>query len=68
MTDYTLKYQVWAGEGKQSKLATFRDEEAARRFLLSIRQTYPLAYIYDAIAEEYVRHSQGLGLSGGRGQ
>jgi len=54
MTDYTLKYQVWAGEGKESKLATFRNEEAAMRFLLSVKTTYPNAYIYDALAEVYV--------------
>jgi hypothetical protein len=68
MSDKTLKYEVWRGQGKLGKLATFRDLEAARRFLLSIRQTCPQAYIYDAVAEEYVKHSQGLGLSGGRGQ
>jgi hypothetical protein len=55
MTDYTLKYQVWAGEGKESKLATFRNEEAAMRFLLSVKVTYPNAYIYDALDEKYVR-------------
>jgi len=55
MTDYTLKFQVWAGEGKQSKLATFRNEEHARKFLLSIKVTYPNAYVYDADAETYVR-------------
>jgi hypothetical protein len=54
MPDYTLKYQVWAGEGKESKLATFRNEEAAMRFLLSIKQTFPNAYIYDADAETYI--------------
>ena len=54
MTDYTLKYQVWAGEGKESKLATFRNEEAAMRFLLSIKVTYPTAYIYDVKDETYV--------------
>lgn len=54
MTDYTLKYQVWAGEGKESKLATFRNEDAAMRFLLSIKPTYPNAYIYDALDEVYV--------------
>lgn len=54
MTDYTLKYQVWAGEGKESKLATFRNEEAALRFLLSIKSAYPNAYIYDALDEVYV--------------
>ena len=54
MTDYTLKYQVWAGEGKGSKLATFRNEEAALRFLLSIKSAYPDAYIYDALDEVYV--------------
>ena len=54
MTDYTLKYQVWAGEGKESKLATFRNEEAALRFLLSIKSAYPDAYIYDALDEVYV--------------
>jgi hypothetical protein len=57
MTDYVLKYQVWAGEGKESKLATFRNEEAAIRFLLSVKTTYPNAYIYDALAEVYIgRH------------
>jgi hypothetical protein len=55
MTDYTLKYQVWAGEGKESKLATFRNEEAAMRFLLSVKTTYPNAYIYDADDEVYIR-------------
>jgi len=55
MTDYTLKYQVWAGEGKESKLATFRNEEAAMRFLLSVKVTYPDAYIYDVVDEKYVR-------------
>ena len=54
MPDYTLKYQVWAGEGKESKLATFRNEEAAMRFLLSIKQMYPNSYIYDADAETYI--------------
>jgi len=54
MTDYTLKYQVWAGEGKESKLATFRSEEAAMRFLLSVKVTYPTAYIYDANEETYI--------------
>jgi hypothetical protein len=54
MTDYTLKYQVWAGEGKESKLATFRNEDAAMRFLLSVKTTYPNAYIYDALDEVYV--------------
>ena len=54
MTDYTLKYQVWAGEGKESKLATFRNEDAALRFLLSIKSAYPNAYIYDAKDEVYV--------------
>ena len=55
MTDYTLKYQVWAGEGKESKLATFRNEEAAIRFLLSVKVTYPDAYIYDVLDKKYVR-------------
>lgn len=55
MTDYTLKYQVWAGEGKESKLATFRNEEAAMKFLLSVKQMYPNAYIYDSLDEKYVR-------------
>lgn len=55
MTDYTLKYQVWAGEGKESKLATFRNEDAAMRFLLSIKPTYPDAYIYDVNEEVYIR-------------
>jgi len=55
MTDYVLKYQVWSGEGEASKLATFRNEEAAMRFLLSIKHTYPNAYIYDAKDEVYVR-------------
>ena len=54
MTDYTLKYQVWAGEGKESKLATFRNEEAAMRFLLSIKQMYPNSYIYDVKDETYI--------------
>ena len=54
MTDYTLKYQVWAGEGKESKLATFRNEEAAMRFLLSIKQMYPNSYIYDSNEETYI--------------
>ena len=53
MTDYVLKYQVWAGE-YDGKLATFRNEEAAMRFLLSVKTTYPNAYIYDALAETYV--------------
>ena len=53
MTDYVLKYQVWAGE-YDGKLATFRNEEAALRFLLSIKNTYPNAYIYDVLAEQYV--------------
>jgi hypothetical protein len=57
MPDYTLKYQVWAGEGKESKLATFRNEEAAMRFLLSIKHTFPNAYIYDVLDEVYIgRH------------
>jgi len=55
MTDYVLKYQVWAGEGKESKLATFRNEEAAMRFLLSVKVTYPNAYIYDVLNKKYVR-------------
>ena len=55
MSDKTLKYQVWRGQGKQGKLATFRDLEAAMRFLLSIKVTYPEAYIYDAVDEKYVR-------------
>ena len=55
MTDYTLKYQVWAGEGKESKLATFRNQEAAMRFLLSIKTTFPNAYIYDVLDESYIR-------------
>jgi hypothetical protein len=54
MTDYVLKYQVWAGEGKESKLATFRNEEAAMRFLLSVKQMYPNAYVYDAKDETYI--------------
>jgi hypothetical protein len=54
MTDYTLKYQVWAGEGKESKLATFRDLEAAMRFLLSIKQTFDNAYIYDVVTEKHM--------------
>jgi hypothetical protein len=54
MTDYVLKYQVWAGEGKESKLATFRNEEAAMRFLLSVKTTYPNAYIYDVNDEVYI--------------
>jgi hypothetical protein len=54
MTDYTLKYQVWAGEGKESKLATFRNEEAAMRFLLSIKNTFPNAYIYDTVTEKHM--------------
>jgi hypothetical protein len=54
MPDYTLKYQVWAGEGKESKLATFRNEEAAMRFLLSIKQMYPNSYIYDSNEETYI--------------
>ena len=54
MPDYTLKYQVWAGEGKESKLATFRNEEAAMRFLLSIKQTFPNSYIYDSNEETYI--------------
>jgi hypothetical protein len=54
MTDYVLKYQVWAGEGKESKLATFRNEEAAMRFLLSVKTTYPNAYIYDVKDEVYI--------------
>jgi hypothetical protein len=53
MTDYVLKYQVWAGE-YDGKLATFRNEEAAMRFLLSIKNTYPEAYIYDAKDEKYI--------------
>ena len=53
MPDYTLKYQVWAGE-YDGKLATFRNEEAAMRFLLSIKNTYPNAYIYDALDEIYI--------------
>jgi hypothetical protein len=57
MTDYTLKYQVWAGEGKESKLATFRNEEAAMRFLLSVKAMYPNSYIYDVKDEVYIgRH------------
>jgi hypothetical protein len=57
MTDYTLKYQVWAGEGKESKLATFRNEEQAIGFLLSVKPMYPNAYIYDALDEVYIgRH------------
>jgi hypothetical protein len=55
MTDYTLKYQVWAGEGKESKLATFRNEEQAMGFLLSVKPMYPNAYIYDADDEVYIR-------------
>lgn len=55
MTDNILKYQVWRGQGKQGKLATFRDLEAAMRFLLSIKHTFPDAYIYDVVAEKYVR-------------
>jgi hypothetical protein len=54
MTDYTLKYQVWAGEGKESKLATFRNEEAAMRFLLSVKAMYPNSYIYDALDKVYI--------------
>jgi hypothetical protein len=54
MTDYTLKYQVWRGQGKQGKLATFRDLEAAMRFLLSVKVTYPTAYIYDVNEETYI--------------
>jgi hypothetical protein len=53
MTDYVLKYQVWAGE-YDGKLATFRNEEAAMRFLLSIKHTYPEAYIYDVKDEKYI--------------
>jgi len=56
MTDYVLKYQVWAGE-YDGKLATFRNEEAAMRFLLSVKNTYPNAYIYDVLAETYVGRS-----------
>jgi hypothetical protein len=55
MTDYVLKYQVWAGEGKESKLATFRNEEQAMRFLLSVKPMYPNAYIYDSNDEVYIR-------------
>jgi len=54
MTDYTLKYQVWAGEGKESKLATFRNEDAAIRFLLSVKPMYPNSYIYDVNDEVYI--------------
>ena len=54
MTDYVLKYQVWNGH-EDGKLATFRNEEAAMRFLLSVKTMYPNAYIYDALSEQYVR-------------
>jgi len=54
MTDYVLKYQVWAG-GYDGKLATFRNEEAAMRFLESIKSSHPQAYIYNVLDEEYVR-------------
>ncbi len=54
MSDKTLKYQVWRGEGKQGKLATFRDLEAAMRFLLSTKQTFDNAYIYDVVTEKHM--------------
>jgi len=54
MTDYTLKYQVWAGEGKESKLATFRNDEAPMRIFLSVIAIYPNSYIYDANDEVYI--------------
>ncbi len=53
MTDYVLKYQVWSGEG-DGKLATFRHEEAALRFLLSVKSMFPNAYIYDVLTEGYI--------------
>ena len=53
MTDYVLKYQVWNGD-TDGKLATFRNEEAAMRFLLSVKAMYPNAYIYDSKDETYI--------------
>lgn len=51
MTDYTLKYQVWTGE-PDGKLATFRNEEEAMKFLLGIKNNYPESYIYNSVTNE----------------
>lgn len=53
MTDYVLKYQVWSGL-HDGKLATFRDEEAAMRFLLGVKSMYPDSYIYNSLTEGYI--------------
>ena len=53
MTDYVLKFQVWSGL-PDGKLATFRDVEAATRFLLGVKHMYPKSYIYNAQTEGYI--------------
>ena len=56
MTDYVLKFQVWAGLHNPTdlKLASFRDVEHATKFLLSVKPMYPDSYIYNSLTEGYI--------------